>query len=184
MKKIALFALLIVSGSCKNDKENHAFAKAEQVQISNQFNDWLEEQFQKDLARDPQMQTQMGIKTNYGQWTDISSARDLEDKELAESRLNYLNKEVETAALEGQDLLSYRLYKSEQEQKIADFDYRLYSYPVNQMHGMQAEIPAFLINMHQVSDESDALAYIERLKGIQPLFEELVNNLSLENLMV
>ncbi|PRP66934.1 DUF885 domain-containing protein [Nonlabens agnitus] len=179
MRKTVFLAIILILGSCKNDNDSHAFAKAEQLKISQEFNNWLEAQFQKDLARDPEMQTQMGIKTDYGKWTDISSARDLEDKELAESRLKYLTKEVEEQALEGQDLLSYRLYKREQEQKIADYDYRLYSYPVNQMHGMQSEVPAFLINMHQIASESDALAYIERLKGIQPLFEELTNNLSL-----
>ena len=179
MKNAIIIVAMMMLVSCKDGGGDPAFAKAEQTQIANNFNDWLEKQFKQDLARDPEMQTQMGIKTDYGKWTDISSERDLQDKELAESRLDYLMNEVDSDALMGQDLLSYRLYKKEQEQKIADYEYRLYSYPVNQMHGKQSEVPAFLINMHQIEDESDALAYIERLKGIQPLFEELTNNLGL-----
>lgn len=179
MKKIVLYSLVLILVACKNEGKEHAFAKAEQEQISQQLNDWLEEQFQEDLARDPELQTSLGIKTDYGTWTDISTERDLADKKLAESRLDYLIKNFDIDALEGQDLLSYRLYKREQEQKITDYDYRLYSYPVNQMHGKQSEVPAFLINMHQIEDEADAMAYIERLKGIQPLFKDLENNLSI-----
>jgi uncharacterized protein (DUF885 family) len=53
----------------------------------------------------------------------------------------------------------------------------LYNYPLNQMHGMQAEIPAFLINMHQIKDKSDAEAYIARLHGLKDLFAQLEVNL-------
>ncbi len=179
MKRVLIMSLLLTLGSCKEKNESSAFAKADKQQISQQFNQWLDVQFEKDLARDPEMQTSLGIKTDYGQWTDISSERDLEDKKLAVSRLTYLTDSLKSAALEGQDLLSFQLYKNLQEQEISDFEYRLYTYPVNQMHGMQAEIPAFLINMHKIEDKADAQAYISRLKGIQPLFAELVKGLEL-----
>jgi uncharacterized protein (DUF885 family) len=179
MNKLILLSLIFVLASCKKEDKDSAFAKAEKQQISQQFNDWLEVQFQTDLSRDPEMQTSMGIKTDYGKWTDISAERELEDKELAEDRLFYFNDSLQIGALEGQDLLSYKLYKNQQEQEIADYEYRLYTYPVNQMHGLQSEVPAFLINMHQIADESDALAYISRLEGIQPLFEEVSKGLEL-----
>jgi len=179
MRKLIFLSLVLALFSCKDSENKSAFAKAEKQQISQQFNDWLEVQFQKDLARDPEMQTTLGIKTDYGQWTDISSERELENKKLAEDRLAYLKDSIPVNALEGQDLLSYKLYKDRQEQEIANYEYRLYSYPVNQMHGLQAEVPAFLINMHQIADESDAMAYISRLQGIKPLFDELTKGLQL-----
>lgn len=175
MKKVMFVVLAVVLISCKNDEDNSAFAKAD----SQKLNNWLEQQFQKDLEMDPQMQTSMGIKTDYDKWTDISAERDLENKELAEERLAYLNDSIEVDNIKGQDLLSYKLYKSLQQDAIEGYDYRLFTYPVNQMHGLQAEIPAFLINMHQIESEDDAVAYISRLKGIQPLFETLVSNLDL-----
>ena len=45
------------------------------------------------------------------------------------------------------------------------------------MHGMQAEIPAFLINMHQVSSVEDAENYITRLHNLKTLFAQLVTGL-------
>ncbi|WP_124980045.1 DUF885 domain-containing protein [Nonlabens xiamenensis] len=178
MRNLFVLAVILLLFSCKNESKD-AFAKATPDQAAQQFNDWLEQQFQTDLARDPEMQTSMGIRTNYGSWTDISSEYELESKKLAEARLTYLKDSIDPSVLSGQDKLSYDLYKDKQEQAIADFDYRLYTYPVNQMHGMQAEIPAFLINMHKIDSVPDAKAYIARLKGIQPLFEQLSENLQL-----
>jgi len=179
MKQTLAIVALMLLISCKEEEKSPASAKANTLQISKQFNDWLAVQFKKDLARDPQMQTSMGSKENYGAWTDISSEYDLESKKLAESRLEYLRDSIDKEPLEGQDKLSYDLYYQKQKQEIANFDYRLYTYPVNQMHGMQSEIPAFLINQHRIDNVADARAYISRLKGIQPLFEQLSINLKL-----
>jgi uncharacterized protein (DUF885 family) len=179
MKQTLVIVALMLLISCKEEEKSPAFAKANTIEISKQLNDWLAVQFQKDLARDPQMQTSMGSKENYGSWTDISSDYELDSKKLAESRLEYLRDSIDKEPLEGQDKLSYDLYYQKQKQEIANFDYRLYTYPVNQMHGMQSEIPAFLINQHRIDNVADARAYISRLKGIQPLFEQLSINLKL-----
>jgi uncharacterized protein (DUF885 family) len=159
MKQTLAIVALMLLISCKEEEKSPASAKANTLQISKQFNDWLAVQFKKDLARDPQMQTSMGSKENYGAWTDISSEYDLESKKLAESRLEYLRDSIDKEPLEGQDKLSYDLYYQKQKQEIANFDYRLYTYPVNQMHGMQSEIPAFLINQHRI----DNVLMLERI---------------------
>ena len=38
--------------------------------------------------------------------------------------------------------------------------------------GAHASTPAFLINTHRIESEADAVAYIRRLEGIRPLFEQ------------
>src|SRR5690606_21967201 len=53
------------------------------------------------------------------------------------------------------------------------FPFRGYSYIFNQMSGAQSQMPAFLINIHRVSDIEDALAYIERIKGMGSLLDAL-----------
>ena len=85
---------------------------------------------------------------------------------------------MDTLALDESTFLSYKLYKQRLINTVEDDKWRLYSYPLNQMHGLQAEIPAFLINMHKIADTSDALAYISRLQGIKPMFEQLEKNLA------
>ena len=90
---------------------------------------------------------------------------------------------MDTLALDESTFLSYKLYKQRLINTIEDDKWRLYSYPLNQMHGLQAEIPAFLINMHKIADTSDALAYISRLHGIKPMFEQLEKNLAERELL-
>ncbi len=188
MNKLRIKGLLILSFltilSCKQEekKEKDTIASTvETIEVSSKkLNDWFEEQFQEELKRSPMMQTYLGVKTeDYGKWDDISSKREVEDLELAKRRLAYLKDSVDLNSLDNATTLSYKLMKQNLENEIEDFQYRFYDYPVNQMHGMQAEIPSFLISMHRISDTTDAKAYISRLQGIQPMFAQLVDNLKI-----
>jgi len=92
-------------------------------------------------------------------------------------KIAFLNDSVNTKSLNEATLLSYKLAKQSLENEISDFKYRFHNYPVNQMHGKQSEVPAFLISMHSVDNKSDAEAYISRLKGIKTLFSQLEEGL-------
>src|SRR5713101_8471963 len=41
--------------------------------------------------------------------------------------------------------------------------FRFYDFPVNQMFGVQARLPEFMIQVHQVTSEREAKRYLERL---------------------
>ena len=99
--------------------------------------------------------------------------------ERAKNRLAYLNDSLNVNALNKETALSYTLYKQDLEHTIEDYAFRLYNYPVNQMHGMHAEIPAFLINMHSINSVEDAEAYISRLKGLEKVYADVSENLSI-----
>ena len=124
------------------------------------------------------MQTRLGRKTNYGKWDDFSHLKYAEDLKKAKSRLEYLKK-VDVLALNGQTRLSYDLYRQKIENEIADYDYRFYNYPVNQMFGYHTDLPAFLINMHSIDSISDAKAYISRLEGFPKVMEDVIANLKI-----
>ncbi|WP_249028389.1 DUF885 domain-containing protein [Salegentibacter salegens] len=162
--------------SCDQKEEN--YSKEEIAEHSAALNEYFEEEFQKDLEESPMMQTQLGQKTNYGKWDDFSHLKYAEDRKKAKNRLEYLKK-VDVSALNEQTRLSYDLYRQKLENELADYDYRFYNYPVNQMFGYHAELPAFLINMHRIDSVSDAEAYIARLKGIPKVMEEVIGNLKI-----
>ena len=65
------------------------------------------------------------------------------------------------------------------EDQIRNFKYRNYNYPVNQMFGRHTGVPAFLINMHLAGDDGDAENYVERLKGVDEVFDQLIDNLKI-----
>lgn len=173
---VALF-LGILFVSCKQENKTKPLSKEEIAAESKKVNAFFDKQFKENLDRHPMYQTYLGVKKDADKWNDISD--DFAKKELEHTKdaLAWLQDSVNVKALDDTTKLSYDLFKQQLENQIADFKYRFHTYPVNQMHGMQAEIPAFLINMHQISNEKDAENYIARLQNLKPLFEQLITNL-------
>lgn len=144
---------------------------------SDKVNDYLDRKFDEYVDRHPEYQAYLGIKKDYSKWDNISPRAEEVERDVAVVSLKWIKDSVDSALLNEQTLLSYTLYKQKLENQIADYKYRLYNYPVNQMSGKQSDVPAFLINMHKVSTKRDAQDYITRLKGIRPLFDQLIRNL-------
>lgn len=146
------------------------------------MNNFFEEEFQVDLEDSPMLQTRLGIKTDYDSWDDFSHLRHAEDLKKARRRLDYLKNSINADALEGQAALSYQLYRQRLEEEIEDYDFRFHNYPVNQMFGVHANLPAFLINMHKIDSVSDAKAYIARLNKMPKVMEDVVGGLELREM--
>ncbi|MGO2477734.1 MAG: DUF885 domain-containing protein [Pseudoalteromonas sp.] len=139
-------------------------------------NAFFEDTFNRDVMSSPVYQTYMGIKKDYGKWDDGSEARTLKDHQQAKDDLAALNA-INRNQLDEATKVSYDLKKQALENSIADFKWRFHNYPVNQMFGVHSMIPAFLINQHQISDVSDAKAYISRLNGVTTVIDQLITDL-------
>lgn len=163
--------------SCKKEVKTKELSKEQIAQESKKINTYFDKQFKENLDRHPMYQTYLGMKKDADKWNDISDEFAKAELERAKETLNWLKDSVNVNALDAGAKLSYDLFKQQLENQVADFKYRFHTYPVNQMHGMQAEIPAFLINMHQILNVKDAENYIARLQNLKPLFEQLVSNL-------
>jgi len=128
----------------------------------------------------PEWMSRQGIKDRQNEWNDDSD--ELQDK-LHQRNQGYLEQmrqkfhlsdELNTSGL---DDLSSRLFVQMLQGKMDDYKWRHYSYPVEQMHGMHSSIPAFLINVHSISNTEDAKAYIARVKGLRSKVAQLITNL-------
>ena len=179
LKKNAFILIVLVSlYSCK--KEEKTDFTGDEIEVASaDFNEQLELWFEEDLAESPMLQTRMGKKTNYGKWDDFSTQKEADDLKKAKERLKFLKNDVDENALNEEARLSYRLFRQELENEIEDYDYRFYNYPINQMHGYHAELPAFLISMHKIDSAEDARDYISRLNGIPKAFEEIIKGMRL-----
>ncbi|SDL08322.1 Uncharacterized conserved protein, DUF885 familyt [Salinimicrobium catena] len=176
-----LLVLFLSLAGCKKEKETDISA-ADTRQESRKLNEYFEKEFQKDLNESPMLQTRLGIKKDYGSWDDFSHLKYAEDLKKAKKRLAYLKDSINQAALDEDAALSYRLYKQQLENEIEDYRFRFYDYPVNQMHGIHAELPAFLINMHKIESESDAKDYISRLNKIPKVMKDVEKGLELREM--
>ena len=178
--KLSIIILAIVGMvSCQDEKKGTDYSQIEIEEASEELNTYFDIEFEKDLADSPMFQTQLGRKTDYGKWDDFSTLKYTKDMEKAKERLKYLKENVEEEILDATSKLSYRLFKEEQENEIADYDFRFYNYPINQMHGYHSSLPAFLINMHRIDSVADAKAYISRLNGLPKVFDEIVEGLKI-----
>jgi len=57
--------------------------------------------------------------------------------------------------------------------------FRYYDFPVNQMFGVQSNLPNFMAQTHQVKDAGEAKSYIARLHLFPKKFDEVVESLKL-----
>ena len=169
-KKNYLLLLFIVS--CSNEAIDPELVKNE----SKKANDYFDAMFDAYVDRSPMLQTRLGIKKDYDKWSDLTKEREEIELEYSKESLKWLKDSLDVKLLDTNTKLSFDLYKQSLIDQINDYKYRLYDYPLNQMFGMQSEIPAFLINMHRIGSVEDAEAYIARIKGIKSLVDQLIIN--------
>lgn len=175
-KQWLLLGFVLVLCSCGNGEKE--YSEEDMAENSAELNEFFQKEFQKDVEDSPMLQTRLGDKTDYDKWDDLSHLKYADDLKKAKKRLEYLEK-VDSNALDEDTRLSYRLYKQQIKDEIEDYTYRFYNYPVNQMFGYHASLPAFLINMHSIDSVSDARAYISRLQGFPKLVEDIVGNIKI-----
>lgn len=138
---------------------------------TDRLNAFFEEVFEDQVSRYPTWQTYLGRKTNYGQLDDETEAKSEEEHEITKKNLQKLTS-FDFESLTPSGKTSYEIFRYGLRMDIEGYQWRYHSYPINQMFGYQSGTPSFLINMHQVEKEEDALAYISRLKEIQRVFSE------------
>jgi uncharacterized protein (DUF885 family) len=134
--------------------------------------------FMENVMASPVNQTYLGIKQDYGKWNDLSEAA--ADANLARSKqqLTRLTR-LDATKLDEQASLSFELLKASLEHSISDDKWRYHTYPINQMNGVHSMVASLLINQHQITDESDAKAYISRLNAIPTLLSQLQTSLEI-----
>ena len=174
MQKIRLISLFLglvfFMSSCSTHQPP---ANTATVDVDSELEVLLDDFFDQWVARSPMQQTRLGIKTDYGQWDSLSEAHVLEGKALSEAQLKQLLA-VDKSLLSPANALNYRLMEEKLRSDIAFFPWRDHNYPLNQMFGWHSGIPSTLINLHVITDLSDANAYISRLQNVSGLLDELI----------
>ncbi|MEI6108076.1 MAG: DUF885 domain-containing protein [Opitutae bacterium] len=142
-------------------------------------NAFFDRVFDEMVARSPMFLAQLGIKQDTDKWDDISEARALEDFVLGVQQFAELKRSINFELLDDQTKVSYRMFVNDAERSIEGWKWRHYNYPLNQMSGLHSEAPAFLINYHPIASVQDARAYITRLRGMGPLFDQLIEGVKI-----
>lgn len=134
----------------------------------------FEEYDAANLAASPEGKAYRGIRDeDYGKWGEVSDEADEADFRRLQDASAAMQAQFDLASLDQQDALSYRLFALTAERRASLWPYRELGFLFDHRRGAHTSIPAFLINIHRISTEQDASAYISRIEGIGPRLDAL-----------
>ncbi len=130
----------------------------------------------------PELVTQLGIPVLYDmskdELTDVSDATQWEEFEkLKDNYETLLSYNIESQSEENQlntKILSWFLGS-----QVEGEQWFYYDYPVNQMFGVQSNLPSFLESSHKLRNESDIEAYLIRLSKFDVKFDQVLEGLKI-----
>lgn len=178
LKKLILPLTVTLLYACSRP-ETRTYTATEIESESEKANTFFETSFNESMDRSPMFQSYLGIKKDYDKWGDLSEENGERELEITKQELQTLQDSINPDALDFQTRISFQLFKENAENQIVDYKYRHHNYPVNQMFGTHTQVASFLINIHRVTDSSDAAAYVARLNGVEQLFDQLIDNLKI-----
>ncbi len=152
-------------------------AQAAEESESDRLNAFFEQVHEAGVARWPEWQTSLGLKTNYDQWNDRSEERGLAEHEITIRNLTALRHDFDYEKLDEAAKISYRLFERGAELGIAWFPYRHHGYAVTHLGGVHLRIPSFLSNRHRIDDRGDAEAYLARLRGVPKMMAQIIQRM-------
>ena len=160
------------------------------------FNHAVERVTIKTLLRDPETLSFLGLLDNTivdfhsHKLTDASPAFEIETRRIAERDLELI-KSYDRDSLSYQEQLTYDIFAGYL-QDIVDsrkFPYHLNNvrypgpYPVNQLFGVQSEVPAFLESTHRIISVKSAEKYVKRLLAFTVKFNQVLDSLQARDKM-
>lgn len=136
----------------------------------------------ESALRSPQLLTQLGLLESYGIRGHNAELDDLSPEARAENfahlKETYATfSEYDSEDIEGEELVSHAVFKNFLELQLAEEQWQWHDYPVNQLFGMQNSLPNFLVDMHQIKDETGAEHYVARLNAVPEQFVGLLEDL-------
>lgn len=142
-------------------------------QASKQANELFEKAYEAKLERNPTDLSREGSKKFYDRWDDLSPQEQQAQFLVSQAWAKRIATALEGKVLDEETTLSVQLFKYNAERQRRWQPYTEYDYPVNQMFGLHAEVPAFLINVHQIDSTQEAQSYVLRLERLPKLVSQL-----------
>ncbi len=139
------------------------------------LNQWFDAKYEEQLQMSPLQLTIQGRKDQYDKIDDLSE--EAEDKQLdwyAKS-VEELKQKFKYDALDEADKASYDLWIYQYETLKEGVAFRGMDYVFEQMRGMHANLPNYLINFHKVDSLADMTAYVSRIQESGRAIDQLVD---------
>jgi uncharacterized protein (DUF885 family) len=113
-----------------------------------------------------------------GKLDDVSPAHDRKMMDRMKQDLATLDS-YDRADLDREGKLSYDTLRYFLESQVEGEPFMNHGFPVNQMAGIQSALPEFMVQVHQITNQGEAEAYIARLGKFPLKFAQLLESLKL-----
>jgi len=158
--------------------ESAAVASVDQSE-SDELNEWFEHHYEMELMMSPMSLTSLGRKDRYGEIDDMSEAAEITQLEWKRNSVIEMKDGFEYSELNDDAKLSYDLWEYQYTLAEEGAKFRRSSYIFNQMNGIHAYLPTFMISFHKVETLSDMQAYVSRLSELGRAMNQLVDRAKL-----
>ena len=138
------------------------------------LNAWFETRYEQELDFSPSTKTRLGRKDDYDRLDDFSEVAADAQLEWRRGTVADLKENFDYDLLTPEAKMSYDIWIYQLEQAEAAAPFRRNAYIFNQMQGVHAFLPNFLINFHRVDDAADMEAYITRIGEVARAIDQLV----------
>jgi len=132
----------------------------------------------------PELLTQLRLLESFGLRSHNAKLDD-RSQQAGDLQQAKLNKDLATlrsydrAAMSDADKLNYDMLEWFMAHSSEGERWRYHSYPVNQLFGIQSNLPKFMVSSHPLADLTDAEHYISRLNQFQRVFLQVVEDLKI-----
>ncbi len=132
--------------------------------------------FMRFVLKNPELLSTIGIPLKEGQLGDASTRFMRQILQEAKRELAIL-RSYNKRRMRPDVLLSARIMEWFLDDMVSGESYLLHGYPVNQMFGMQSELPDFMTTIHKVQSIAGARHYIQRIRQFGRVFSQVVAGL-------
>lgn len=145
---------------------------------------FFEKAFLQAVLDDPETLSQLrlleqvGIDFHNDELTGASPARQEREAKLARDNLATLHA-YDRASLDENRALSYDILDWYLQNAVEGERWMYHNYPVNQMFGVQANLPTFMVASHPITDAETARDYVARLRKFPWKMGEVLESLKL-----
>ncbi|HUS24444.1 MAG TPA: DUF885 domain-containing protein [Candidatus Binatia bacterium] len=145
---------------------------------------FFEKVFLRAVVDDPETLSQLrileplGIDFHDDELTDASPSRQMQLSAQTREALETLHR-YDRERLEPQQQLSYDILDWFLADAVAGEPWQFHDYPLNQMFGVQSDLPDFMVNTHQINDAETARDYVARLDRFRWKFGQVMEGLRL-----
>ncbi len=128
----------------------------------------------------PEILSRLRLLDNFGLAFYRSKLNDYsaqhKDNELLQAKRDLADfNAFDRANLQGQDKISALIFAYNKNLEIEGERWRWHDFPVNQMFGVQSDLPNFMVNIHQVNSMAEAQDYVARLHLFQDRLGQVLN---------